>query len=380
MSDNKVELILALYTITVSLTMLLELSFIFFSSFATLFLMRKVAKEIGLVDKPNARKLHNGAIPLVGGISICLVLAQYLTFKPEIIDHSWLYLLCICVLTVVGAIDDKVDLSFKVRMGIQAALSIAMMKVAGIELNSLGNMFGFGEISLGWAGSIITVLAVIGAINAFNMVDGIDGLLGGLSIVTFGALAILLQVDSQHGLAYLCVVIIVAMLPYICMNLGILGRERKVFMGDAGSMLIGFTVIWLLLGVSQTGNSQPLMRPVTALWLIAVPLMDMAAIMIRRIRRGDSPFKPDREHLHHIFQRMGLSSRQTLVAICFIASLYAGFGIYGEMTSIPEPIMFCTFVGCFIIYSIVLAYIWKFTSFIRSKLSKKADTVNSSAS
>ncbi|EPV2528291.1 UDP-N-acetylglucosamine--undecaprenyl-phosphate N-acetylglucosaminephosphotransferase [Vibrio alginolyticus] len=358
--------------------MFLELSFIFFTSFATLFLMRKIAKQIGLVDKPNARKLHNGAVPLVGGISICLVLAQYLTFKPEIIEHSWLYLLCICVLTVVGAIDDKIDLSFKVRMGIQAALSIVMMKVAGIELHSLGNMFGFGQINLGLGGSIITILAVIGAINAFNMVDGIDGLLGGLSIVTFGALALLLQVDSQHGLAYLCVVIIVAMLPYIFMNLGVLGRERKVFMGDAGSMMIGFTVIWLLLGVSQVEDSEPLMRPVTALWLIAVPLMDMAAIMIRRMRRGDSPFKPDREHLHHIFQRLGLDPKQTLVAICLIASLYASFGIYGEATKISESIMFGLFMVCFVVYSIILAYIWRITSFLRSQTSSRIKISGSS--
>ncbi|WP_340700065.1 UDP-N-acetylglucosamine--undecaprenyl-phosphate N-acetylglucosaminephosphotransferase [Vibrio harveyi] len=360
--------------------MFLELSFIFFSSFATLFLMRKVAKRIGLVDKPNARKLHNGAVPLVGGISICLVLAQYLTFNPDTIEHSWLYLLCICVLTIVGAVDDKTDLSFKVRLGIQAILSIVMMKIAGLELNKLGDMFGIGEVSLGWAGSLITIIAVIGAINAFNMVDGIDGLLGGLSIVTFGALAFLLQVDSQHGLAYLCVVIIVAMLPYIFMNLGMLGRERKVFMGDAGSMMIGFTVIWLLLGVSQTGSSEPLMRPVTALWLIAVPLMDMAAIMIRRIRRGDSPFKPDREHLHHIFQRLGLGPKQTLVAICFIANLYAGFGIYGEATNISEVTMFVLFISCFVIYSIILAYIWKITSFVRSKLIKRLNTRYSESS
>lgn len=338
--------------------------------------MRKVAKKVGLVDKPNARKHHNGAIPLVGGISICLVLAQYLTFKPGIIEHSWLYLLCICVLTMIGAIDDKIDLSFKVRMGVQAALSIIMMKVAGIELHSLGNMFGFGEISLGWSGNLITILAVIGSINAFNMVDGIDGLLGGLSIVTFGALAFLLQVDSQHGLAYLCVVIIIAMLPYIFMNLGILGRERKVFMGDAGSMMIGFTVIWLLLGVSQTDISEPLMRPVTALWLIAVPLMDMAAIMIRRIKRGDSPFKPDREHLHHIFQRLGLGPRQTLAAICLIATLYAGFGIYGEMTKMSEAVMFYTFIACFVVYSLLLSYVWRITSLVRSKLQPLSKNLN----
>ncbi|MET2847626.1 UDP-N-acetylglucosamine--undecaprenyl-phosphate N-acetylglucosaminephosphotransferase [Vibrio owensii] len=360
--------------------MFLELSFVFFSSFATLFLMRKVAKKVGLVDKPNARKLHDGAVPLVGGISICLVLAQYLTFKPNIIEHSWLYLLCIAILTLIGAIDDKVDLSFKIRMVIQALLSIIMMKLAGIELQSLGNMFGIGEISLGWLGSIITIFAVIGAINAFNMVDGIDGLLGGLSIVTLGALAYLLQVDSQHGAAYLCIVIIVAMLPYIFMNLGILGRERKVFMGDAGSMMIGFTVIWLLLGVSQTEQSEPLMRPVTALWLIALPLMDMTAIMIRRIRRGDSPFKPDREHLHHIFQRLGLGPIQTLVTICTIAIAFAAVGIYGENANIPEVIMFMLFIACFVGYATVLAYIWRITSFLRSKFVKNVQTQGSNAS
>ncbi|GLR04711.1 undecaprenyl-phosphate alpha-N-acetylglucosaminyl 1-phosphate transferase [Vibrio hyugaensis] len=342
--------------------------------------MRKVAKKIGLVDKPNARKLHDGAVPLVGGISICLVLAQYLTFKPDTIEHSWLYLLCICTLTVIGAIDDKVDLSFKIRMGVQALLSIVMMKVAGIELHSLGDMFGLGQISLGWLGTIITIFAVIGAINAFNMVDGIDGLLGGLSIVTLGALAYLLQVDSQHGAAYLCIVIIVAMLPYIFMNLGILGRERKVFMGDAGSMMIGFTVIWLLLGVSQREQTEPLMRPVTALWLIALPLMDMTAIMIRRVRRGDSPFKPDREHLHHIFQRLGLGPRQTLVAICTIALAFASFGIYGETTNVPEVVMFGLFITCFFGYAILLAYVWRITSFLRSKFNKSAKEQGSSAS
>jgi UDP-GlcNAc:undecaprenyl-phosphate GlcNAc-1-phosphate transferase len=100
------------------------------------------------------------------------------------------------------------------------------------------------------------------------------------------------------------------MIPYALINLGILGRKRQIFMGDAGSMMIGFTVIWLLLGASQA-NNQILMRPVTALCIIALPLMDMAAIMYRRIKRGRSPFRPDRVHLHHICQRAGLSKAQT---------------------------------------------------------------------
>jgi len=344
--------------------MFLELSFVGFFSFASLFLMRKVAKAIGLVDKPNARKLHTGAVPLVGGISICLSIAQYITSNPDVIPHSYLFLSCIGTLIVVGALDDKFDISFKVRLVVQALLSIAMMYFADIRLDNIGNVFGFGDIHLGLLSPIVTILAVIGAINAFNMVDGIDGLLGGLAIVTFAALAVLLKVDSQHGLAYLCVVFIAAIVPYILMNLGILGRERKVFMGDAGSMMIGFTVIWLLLGASQE-PSETLMRPTTALWLIAIPLMDMAAIMFRRVRRGDSPFKPDREHLHHIFQRLGFTPRQTLAMICIIASSFAGFGIYGELNDIAETTMFTLFMLCFLGYTITISHIWKITSWVR---------------
>ncbi len=344
--------------------MFLELSFVGFFSFASLFLMRKVAKSIGLVDKPNARKLHTGAIPLVGGISICLSIAQYITSNPDVIPHSYLFLSCIAILIVVGALDDKFDISFKIRLVVQALLSIAMMYFADIQLDNIGNIFGFGDIHLGILSPIVTILAVIGAINAFNMVDGIDGLLGGLAIVTFAAIAILLKVDSQHGLAYLCLVFIVAIIPYILMNLGILGRERKVFMGDAGSMMIGFTVIWLLLGASQE-PSETLMRPTTALWLIAIPLMDMAAIMFRRVRRGDSPFKPDREHLHHIFQRLGCTPRQTLAIICTIASCFAGFGIYGELNDIAESTMFLLFVFFFLGYTVAMSYVWRITSWVR---------------
>ena len=345
--------------------MIFDLLFVFFSSFAALFLLRKVARTIGLVDKPNERKLHKGSVPLIGGISICLTLVQYLYYNPEQLPHSELYILCILILTFIGALDDRYDISFKIRFAVQALLSIAMMYIAGLKLHTLGNMFAFGDVELGWGGYVITVFAVIGAINAFNMVDGIDGLLGGLSMVTFGGLGIMLNYDGQTNLAYLCLVISVAMLPYVFFNLGILGRKRKVFMGDAGSMLIGFTVIWFLLIASQDGSNAQL-RPVTALWLIAVPLMDMAAIMIRRVRRGDSPFKPDREHLHHIFQRLGLNSAQTLVAICAIAAAYAGFGIYGEIIDIPEYMMFGLFIGCFVIYAAILSNIWKITAWIRS--------------
>lgn len=333
---------------------MIDLVFLFFFSLSTLFIMRKLAKRVGLVDIPNKRKHHIGSVPLVGGLSICISLLYFLFNNENILPNTLLYSACITVLVGVGVLDDKFDVDYKIRFGIQAFLSVLMIVVGSIELHSIGDVFGTGQVvTLGWIGYLVTIIAVIAAINAFNMVDGIDGLLGVLSIVTFSGLAIMLVYGGQYNIAYLCVVLIVITIPYILLNLGVLGRTRKVFMGDSGSMLIGFTVIWFLLLSSQNGETPPL-RPVTALWLIAVPLMDMAAIMIRRIQRGDSPFKPDREHLHHIFQRLGFSSRQTLMVISLIATAFAVIGIYAEIINVPEYVMFYLFIISFIGYCVFL--------------------------
>ena len=347
--------------------MFIDLILIFFIAFAVLFLMRKVARKVGLVDKPSGRKMHTGNIPLVGGVAICITIVNYIYTHPGMINHANLFMLCICGLTFVGTLDDRFDLSVKIRMLVQALISLAMIYFADANLHTLGNVIGFGNIDLGYIGSIITILAVIGCINAFNMVDGIDGLLGGLSVVTFASLGVLLGLSGEQSLSYLCLLFVICMVPYIIMNLGLIGRERKVFMGDAGSMMIGFTVIWLLIGASQTpGNA--MIRPVTALWLIAVPLMDMTAIMIRRVKQGKSPFKPDREHLHHICQRLGCSPTQTLILICSVATVLACVGIVGEIFAIPEFLMFYSFVILFTMYLLILINYITVMNFFRRKL------------
>ncbi|WP_102505122.1 UDP-N-acetylglucosamine--undecaprenyl-phosphate N-acetylglucosaminephosphotransferase [Salinivibrio kushneri] len=342
----------------------IELAFLCFFAFCSLFVIRKMAKAVGLVDIPSGRKQHTDNVPLAGGIATSITLLYFVFNNPSVLQSPILYASCVIVLVIIGALDDKFDISYKIRLFVQALLSIAMMWVGNLELTNLGNLLGTGEINLGAAGYAVTVLAVIAAINAFNMVDGIDGLLGGLSIVTFGGLALLLLHDDQAHMAYFCFAMVAILVPYVVLNMGLLGRQRKVFMGDAGSMLIGFTVVWVLLFSSQNGKAPPL-RPVTALWLIAVPLMDMVAIMIRRIRRGESPFKPDRDHLHHIFQRVGLTSKQTLLAICSISALYAGIGIYSDIVRVPEYIMLIAFLACFGLYFLLVTHIWRVTSFIR---------------
>ncbi|MDO6707163.1 UDP-N-acetylglucosamine--undecaprenyl-phosphate N-acetylglucosaminephosphotransferase [Photobacterium sp. 1_MG-2023] len=347
---------------------------IFLMSFCSLFICRKIAKRIGLVDAPNARKHHKGVVPLVGGVSIFITLAIAFTLFELFPHNAMLYLSCATVLVVVGVVDDRYDISFKFRLLVQACVSLVMIFAGEKSLHDLGYMLGNFPLELPVAVStVLTILAVIGAINAFNMVDGIDGLLGGLASVSFAALGYVFWMSGNTELFVICAMIVTAMVPYILLNLGFpLGRRFKVFMGDAGSIFIGFTVIWLLLDATQAGE-QSAMRPVTALWLIALPLMDMATIMVRRIRKGQSPFKPDREHLHHICQRIGLSPFMTLIVICGLAAIMAAVGIWSDLAQINETIMLLSFLLTFGVYFAVICHIWRITTWIH-RLTGKATT------
>ena len=127
-------------------------------------------------------------------------------------------------------------------------------------------------------------------------------------------------------------------------------------MGDAGSMFVGLTIVWLL--VDHTQGAAASIRPITAVWLIGLPLMDMAAIMYRRARKGQSVLRPDRKHLHNIFIRAGLSPKQALAAILLMGSGYALIGILGEVYAVPEYIMFAAFIVALLAYSYVIQHVW----------------------
>lgn len=344
--------------------MLITFLILFLFSSVFLLLARRVAISIGLVDKPNYRKRHHGAIPLVGGISVYVGICLYVFLNWHNLVQPGIYLLCAGVLVLTGVLDDRFDISVRLRVSIQTAVALVMMFIAGLYIQSLGNILGPFELRLGYLGYVVTLFAVWAAINAFNMVDGIDGLLGGLSCVTFAALGILLYLDGQPFLGRWCFAIIIIILPYILLNLGILGKEYKVFMGDAGSTLIGFTAIWILLQSTQELGHP--MNPVTALWVIAIPLMDMVATMYRRISKGKSPFSADRQHIHHIIMRSGFSAREAFILITFSAALLAAIGVAGEhIPFVSEWMMLILFLLVFAMYGFCLKRAWRLARFIR---------------
>jgi UDP-GlcNAc:undecaprenyl-phosphate GlcNAc-1-phosphate transferase len=319
-------------------------------AFIAIKVFKPIAIDVGLVDKPNARKHHDGQVPLIGGISIfAAVLAASLIWLPNTLELR-MYLVASAMMVFIGALDDKFDLKVRIRIVGQVIIASLMIYGVGGYISNLGNLFSFGDIELGPVGIVFTYFAIIVVINAYNMVDGIDGLIGSLSLNTFTAIAILFLISGNTSYLSYPLILATATLPYLIFNLGFFkSYSKKIFMGDAGSMFIGLSVIWLLT-IGTQGESASF-RPVTALWICAIPLMDMLAIVMRRYRKGKSPFKPDRDHLHHILQRAGLSSRQTLVVISIASALMSILGVLGEYFQVPESIVLALFVLMFILYN-----------------------------
>jgi len=322
----------------------------FLSAFMAIKIFKPLAIDVGLVDKPNARKHHEGQIPLIGGISIfAAVLAASLLWLPNTIELR-MYLIASAMMVFIGALDDKYDLKVRIRIIGQIIIASLMIYGVGGYIANLGDLFGFGNVNLGPFGIVFTYVAIIVVINAYNMVDGIDGLVGSLSLNTFTAIALLFLMSGNRDYVSYPLILATATLPYLMFNLGFFKKyTKKIFMGDAGSMFIGLSVIWLLSMGTQGENAS--FRPVTALWICAVPLMDMLAIVMRRYRKGKSPFKPDRDHLHHILQRAGLSSRQTLIAISVFSVLMSVIGLLGEYFQVPESIGLIVFILVFVLYN-----------------------------
>lgn len=339
------------------------LFFAFVITMLSIYVLKPIAYKYGLVDITDHRKHHVGEIPLIGGIAMyCGILFSAFFLLPKTwVSMTWLF--ASAGIVVLGALDDAKDLPVKLRLIVQSFLTLILSIGSGYYLADLGNILGLGNVDLGVLGYLVTVFAVICAINAFNMMDGIDGLAGMMALVSFGSLAILFWINADSYGFYVSCILLAVILPYLANNLMLPPFKRKIFMGDAGAMLIGFSVVWLLIYGSQSipPGKEISFRPITALYLIAIPLLDIIVIIIKRIQRGSSPFTADRDHLHHMLMGYGYSSKMTLVIITVISTLIASIGIIGNLFLVPEVLMLIMFIFLFIGYSYSIKYLTNIT-------------------
>jgi UDP-GlcNAc:undecaprenyl-phosphate GlcNAc-1-phosphate transferase len=355
--------------------MLTHLQFIplftaFIVALVLLVVMTPLAHQFGLVDHPSYRKNHQGLVPLTGGVAIFFAVLIASVVADVWMRNNPLFFTASAFIVLLGMMDDRFELSAKGRLVCQFAVASIMAWSAQNYVTNLGDIFGYGNVEFGILGYVFTLVCVVGVINAFNMIDGIDGLAGGMSLIVLMALVALLIISGNSSAIMEPLIIIAALVPFLAFNLSWKGfKGNKIFMGDAGSMFVGLTIVWLL--VDHTQGTTPSIRPITAVWLIGLPLMDMAAIMYRRARKGQSVLRPDRKHLHNIFIRAGLSSKQALGAILLMGSGYALVAIIGELYAVPEYIMFAAFIISLVAYSYIIQHIWTIIR-ISKRLTSKA--------
>jgi UDP-GlcNAc:undecaprenyl-phosphate/decaprenyl-phosphate GlcNAc-1-phosphate transferase len=289
---------------------------------ALLAALRSVAPVLGLMDRPNERKLHGSAVPLVGGLAMLGGIAAGQAVSGQGDPFVGVLLATGLVVALVGALDDRHDLSVGPRLFAQVGCALAVVFATGQDLDAIGPAGG-GVLHLGTLGIPVTVLLVVGIQNAFNMIDGMDGLAGTQAMLSLAAL-VAFHGGASHGeVTMLMAIMGASCLPYLVANLGM--PRHKVFLGDAGSMLMGYLLAWTLVRLARADESP--LQPADVPWCVALPVLDTLTVMLRRLSEHVSPVKPDRGHVHHVLQDLGFTPRQTLLILMGLASLLALLGL-----------------------------------------------------
>jgi len=292
------------------------------SALCAIKILRPIAIDINLVDIPDDRKQHDGSVPLIGGLSIYFGLMVAIYITQPLPDNLFYLLMTASLVLLIGLLDDLKDLGIWPRILVQIISCLLLVLFTDTCITSLGSPFGSNEIELGKLAIPFTIFAVVGLVNAFNMSDGIDGLAGSLAIVTIIGIILFDAVTKNPPLLGFLLMFSAALLPYLFTNLI---SAQKIFLGDAGSLLIGFILAWILVFLSQ-GDSRS-MVPTSVLWCVAIPVIDTFTVCFQRIRTGKSPLSADRQHFHHLLLDAGFSPKKALLIILFFASSLLVLGL-----------------------------------------------------
>lgn len=299
--------------------------------------LRPMSFAIGLVDAPGGRKRHSGEVPIIGGIAMFFGAIAGWSLVWDSAQGMAALVVASALLVGVGAMDDRYDLPRTIRVLMQVAAILIMVYGGGLSLGTIGNPFGFGEILLGPFALTGTFMVAITTINAYNLVDGVDGLAGILATVALVAVAIVGGADAVSTVIALTVC--GAVVAFLLFNFPArLNREFRTFMGDAGSIFLGFVIVWVTMDICQGENAR--ISPVAALWFASIPVYDSLTCFVRRILRGRSPFSPGRDHFHHALGRAGFGTRQKLAILGGLQATYAAVAIVGYFVGAPDVVLF----------------------------------------
>ena len=300
------------------------------------FKVLKIAKEKNLADAPDARKLQQSPVPVLGGIAVFFGVVTGMLVGTAL--YPWFHegsvfgmaaVLCALVMMIyTGGMDDMIGLTPRSRFVIEILTLLGIIFASGICVDQLNGLWGVGSISW-WIGVPLSIFGGVGIINAINMIDGVNGLSSGLCIscsILFG-LAFLLVGDAMN--AMLAFIIAAALVPFLLHN--VFGNRSRMFIGDAGTMMMGVVLTWFVFAMldgdvnlwkQHFGHDVNLIA--LALAILGVPVFDTVRVMLMRVINKKSPFHPDKTHLHHAFIKLGFSHSITAVTEILINLLIVG--------------------------------------------------------
>lgn len=299
-----------------------------------------------LFDIPDKRKVHNRPVPRLGGVSffpIILFVMSSMTilrllmkslsnvfFTVEVVNEMLSLVAGLTLLYLIGIADDLIGVRYRQKFVIQI-ISAAFLPIVGLYLEGFDGLLGIYGFSP-FIGVPLTMLLVVFITNAINLIDGIDGLASGLSIVTFSILGIAFALNNLWMYSLLAFSCVGMLIPFFWYNVfGNADRGRKIFMGDTGSLTLGYVLSFLIIKFcihsnicvgEMSGSSL-----VIAFSMLLVPCLDVCRVVLGRIHRHLNPFKPDRTHIHHKFLEMGFSPRRSMVYIQLMSVSFILFTI-----------------------------------------------------
>jgi len=306
-------------------------------------LLAKFATKWGIVDQPGVRKIHATPVPRIGGIGMAIAafLAAFTVIDLQASDR-W-FLVAAAVLVAFGAFDDRYDLDYRVKF-IGQFLAVGIVVFAGdvqVRTITLADRIMLPT----WISMPLTFFFLIGITNAVNLADGLDGLAGGTTFLCLCAVALLSGLGDHNAGTALCLAFAGAILGFLRFNT----YPATVFMGDAGSQLLGFTIGVLSIRSTQSFSSQ--LSAAIPILLLAIPILDTLSVMVQRIGEGRSPFSPDKNHLHHKLLALGFSHHE---AVMVIYAIQAALFVVAYFLRYESDLTILAFVIAFFVLAITI--------------------------
>ncbi len=309
-----------------------SLSFIATTFFVALF--SRLSLRVGLLDYPNRRKVHARPVPLCGGISMA---AGFFASGVAVSGMGGLrgYFIGSLVILFTGLADDLLDLKPLWKLLSQGVAVLIAAKLDNAVLWSFGDVLGTGGLELGRLALPLTVFCSVGAINAINMIDGLDGLAGGISAMAFACFMGFSYFAAKADLLLLCGALLGASAAFLRHN----KYPSKIFMGNAGSMFLGYSLAYLAIKLARDAA----ISPVTVLLVLALPVGDALIVITKRLMRRRNPFRADKSHLHHLLFRFGMEKDQAVRLILGANLLFCLAALFGAVFGVPDYRLFSLF-------------------------------------